>query len=334
MTLAYTFTVYTPTFNRAHTLHRVYEGLQAQTFHDFEWLIIDDGSTDGTDALVRLWQSQAEFPIRYIWKENGGKHTADDLAAKEAHGFIVAAIGSDDSCAPQALAHINDYWNSIPVSMQPAYAGVVVLAAHVGGGLVGPPFPRGLMDSNQLEMVYRHRIGGDCWICVRRDVLRQFPYPQVEGRATHFNEKTLYFRMARHYTLRYVNDPLLLVYMGSGSLSRPTGTRRQVNARIAATFAPHYLLVLNEQMDYARIAPRDFFLAAVHYVRYSIYLSTSPIRQVRALNTWQARLLWLAALPLGALSYAADRWWPSSRRGTIYAKEAAQPGPMRATDRL
>ena len=73
-TYRYIFTVFTPTYNRAHTLHRVYGSLKVQTFRDFEWLIVDDGSTDDTEALVKQWQAEANFPIRYIWQKNSGKH--------------------------------------------------------------------------------------------------------------------------------------------------------------------------------------------------------------------------------------------------------------------
>ena len=55
------FTVFTATYNRAHVLHRVYDSLRAQTFRDFEWLVVDDGSTDGTGALVEGWRAEADF---------------------------------------------------------------------------------------------------------------------------------------------------------------------------------------------------------------------------------------------------------------------------------
>ena len=80
----YRFTVFTPTFNRADTLSRVYDSLSAQTFDDFEWLIIDDGSTDGTRKLVTSWQHDSTFPIRYLHQPNAGKHLAHNWAVEEA----------------------------------------------------------------------------------------------------------------------------------------------------------------------------------------------------------------------------------------------------------
>lgn len=310
MSTGCTFTVFTATYNRSHTLHRAYEGLQRQTFRDFEWLIVDDGSTDGTESLVQKWQREANFPIRYIWQPNGGKHTAHNLAIEEAYGRFFAPVDSDDSCAPQALEHLYYYWNSIPFAVQPEFSGVAVLARYADGQPVGGQFPADMIDTNHLEMVYRHRMRGDKWYCFRTSVLREFPYPVVDGRATHFNEATVYMRVARRYKMRYVNDPLLIVYADAGSLSRPTGSRRALNERIAATFVAHYRIMLNEQMDYAAVAPLYFLRAAAHYVRFSHYRSISPWQQMLALNTWPARLWWLAALPLGTAIYYLDRWWP------------------------
>ena len=82
----YTFTVFTPTFNRAYTLPIVYESLKKQTFRDFEWLIVDDGSTDNTRDLVETWQKEAKFQIRYFWQKNGGKHRARNFGVSQAQG--------------------------------------------------------------------------------------------------------------------------------------------------------------------------------------------------------------------------------------------------------
>ena len=83
------FTVFTPTFNRAHTLGRVYESLSSQTLRDFEWLIIDDGSTDGTDALVERFRQAASFPIRYEYQSNQGKNAAFNREVGLAQGELL-----------------------------------------------------------------------------------------------------------------------------------------------------------------------------------------------------------------------------------------------------
>lgn len=107
-------TVCTPTFNRAHTLNRVFESLKRQEFDDFEWLIIDDGSTDKTKELVEQFKQDAEFPIRYYYKENGGRHTALNLSYGLINSKYVLNVDSDDELADSALTLIKQAWESIP----------------------------------------------------------------------------------------------------------------------------------------------------------------------------------------------------------------------------
>src|SRR2546423_7881993 len=103
MTSSPLFTVFTPTYNRAHTLLRVYESLKKQTFDDFEWLIVDDGSTDDTPTLVKQWISDGILTIRYVFQENAGKHVCINVATKLARGRYIATIDSDDWYVPTAL---------------------------------------------------------------------------------------------------------------------------------------------------------------------------------------------------------------------------------------
>src|SRR5258707_14117604 len=108
----YVFTVFTPTWNRAHTLHRAYQSLHAQTFRNFEWLIVDDGSTDNTREIVEKWQAESEFPIRYIYQENQGKAAAFNRGVREAQGALFLTLDSDDACVNQALERFKYHWDS------------------------------------------------------------------------------------------------------------------------------------------------------------------------------------------------------------------------------
>ena len=97
-------TVFTPAYNRAHTLPRTYESLCRQSCKDFVWLIVDDGSSDGTHALVEEWQTRDNgFPIRYIYKENGGMHTAHNVAYDNITTELNTCIDSDDALAEGAV---------------------------------------------------------------------------------------------------------------------------------------------------------------------------------------------------------------------------------------
>ena len=107
-------TVFTPAYNRGHTLGRTSESMVRQDCKDFIWLIVDDGSTDGTEQLVRRWQNEDNgFVIRYIRKENGGMHTAHNVAYENITTELNVCVDSDDRLAPGAVEKIRRTWEQI-----------------------------------------------------------------------------------------------------------------------------------------------------------------------------------------------------------------------------
>lgn len=107
-------TVFTPTYNRAHLLPRLFKSLQSQTCFDFEWLIVDDGSTDNTEVVVQTWiESEQRFPIRYYKVDNGGKMRAINYGAKKAKGEYFCGIDSDDWFTSDAIETIIDAFKGI-----------------------------------------------------------------------------------------------------------------------------------------------------------------------------------------------------------------------------
>ena len=101
-------TVCTPTYNRAHTLPRLYESLVRQTSQDFEWLVVDDGSTDNTRELVDGWVAEGRIRIRYVYKENGGKPSAHNLGVRMAAGELFFCVDSDDYLTDNAVEVIRN----------------------------------------------------------------------------------------------------------------------------------------------------------------------------------------------------------------------------------
>lgn len=133
-------TVFTPAYNRAYTLPRTYESLKSQQNTGFVWLVVDDGSTDHTADLVRQWQSEAnDFEIRYIYKENGGMHTAHNAAYANIDTELNVCIDSDDALAPDAVQIIFDAWQQV---RDKGYAGLLGLDAAFDGTVIGKGFPQ------------------------------------------------------------------------------------------------------------------------------------------------------------------------------------------------
>lgn len=121
----YKITLFTPTFNRAYIIETLYKSVQRQTFHDFEWLIIDDGSTDNTEQLIQKWIEEDNnfFPIRYYKQKNGGKCRAINYALDLAEGELFFIMDSDDYLTDNALERVV-YWEST-IAGKPMYMGVV-----------------------------------------------------------------------------------------------------------------------------------------------------------------------------------------------------------------
>ena len=132
-------TVFTPAYNRAHTLGRTYASLCAQTCKDFVWLIVDDGSEDETAELVQSWQQRDNgFAIEYIRKENGGMHTAHNVAYENIRTELNTCIDSDDKMPPDAVKVILDKWAQV---RDQGYAGLIALDADFDGNVIGKVFP-------------------------------------------------------------------------------------------------------------------------------------------------------------------------------------------------
>ena len=310
-----TFTVFTATYNRAHTLPRVYESLRAQTYRDFEWLIVDDGSTDGTRQLVEKWQAEAGFPIRYIWQENRGKHTAHNRGVREARGELFLGLDSDDGCVPHALERLKHHWDRIPAEERARFTGVCVSCVDEKGNPVGSRFPGEYVDSDSLEIRYRHKVQGEKWGFQRTDVLREFPFPEPPN-VRFVTEATIYRPIARRYKIRYVNEALRIYFSFDDDQSG-----RLVNsaARHAEGMWIFLRGVLAHDLKWFRFAPLGFLRDAANYARFGFDCGIGLIRQASELRSAAAFALWLVALPVGYLYHLKD-YAASTRRDAQFSR--------------
>jgi len=295
------FTVFTPTYNRAHTLERVYNSLKKQTLQDFEWVIVDDGSTDETRTLVESWlEEPPSFSVRYLYQSNRGKHGAINRGVQEANGFFFIIFDSDDACVPEALERFAYHWQTIPESERDLFCGVTSLCQDQKGHLVGVPFPGDVVVSNHLEMIYNFKIKNEMWLCVRTDVMREFPFPEVEVR--YFPEATVWTRIARVYKTLYVNEMLRVYWQDQPSLMRESAPAdNAAGGRIAL------LAVLMEQIDWFIYDPTYFVRCAIHYARFSFHSNLGLWSQFSALTNIRARILWVLGLPIAWAVYLRDR---------------------------
>lgn len=205
------FTIFTPVYNRKHTIHRVWDSLNKQTFKDFEWLIVDDGSQDNIGPVLEKYKNNANFPVRIFYQENGGKHIAFNKAIDEADGELIVPADSDDSFISTTLEDFNRHWEKYQAE---AVAGISVLCMDEAGSTVGEQYPfEGL--SNYLDMVYKYKVKGEKWGFARTDILRKYKFPNIPG--GYFQESYLWAQIALNYQTAFLNIPLRIYHQDAGN---------------------------------------------------------------------------------------------------------------------
>lgn len=197
-------TVFTPAYNRAYCLARVYESLLKQTNQNFIWLIVDDGSTDNTKELVAGWVNEQKLVIKYIYKANGGMHTAHNTAYKNIDTELNVCIDSDDFMPISAIQNMFENWQK--VKNDEAIAGLVGLDETIDGNLIGTKFKNEFIPTTLIDFYYTQGGAGDKKLVLRNKLTKAYPsYPEYpEERLVPLD--TLYVLICRDYKLMPVNQ--------------------------------------------------------------------------------------------------------------------------------
>ena len=228
-------TLFTPTYNRADKLPRLRESLLSQTILSFEWLIVDDGSTDDTDRIVRSWMASAPFEIRYIRQRSRGKHVAHNRAAVEACGQYFLCVDSDDWLEPDAVETILADLAPLDES-----EGLIYPKLFAGHASSEQPWLAQSVDRIELaDMRMRYGLVLETAIVFKTNVLRRHPFPVVAGEKYMPEESAYYdfiapelFKVSPHafYRCEYLRDGLTS-NRWSNWASNPNGTRLALQKR-------------------------------------------------------------------------------------------------------
>ncbi|AZI66623.1 glycosyltransferase family 2 protein [Kaistella daneshvariae] len=209
-------TVFTPTYNRAHLLPRLYKSLCRQTSKDFLWLVIDDGSSDGTEQLIQKWQAENRIEIQYHYKENGGMHTGHNAAYKIIVTELNLCIDSDDYMPENGIAVILEAWDK--VENKDDVSGIVGLDATANGVVIGSRMPQNVGEGSYHDLYTRYKAMGDKKFVLKTKELKKYPlYPEYE------NEKLvplgiLYIMMGDEKPFFFLDDVICIVeYQEGGS---------------------------------------------------------------------------------------------------------------------
>ncbi len=215
--------IFTPTYNRSYILETLYNSISQQTSRDFEWLIVDDGSTDNTEELVKAFIYEQKITIRYIKQLNGGKHRAINRGVQEAQGELFFIVDSDDYLTVDALERILFHYDKIKNDF--SFVGVSGLRTYPNGKKVGGEYDFGILDCNSLDFRFKYKIKGDMAEVFRTEILREFPFPDINGEFF-CAESTVWNRIAQKYKLRYFYEKIYFCdYLPDGLTSKITKLR-------------------------------------------------------------------------------------------------------------
>jgi glycosyltransferase involved in cell wall biosynthesis len=303
--VSYAFTVFTPTYNRAHTIHRVFNSLCAQTLRNFEWLVIDDGSTDNTSEQIASWAASADFPVRYFKQAHAGKHIAHNLAVREARGKMFLPLDSDDACPPHALERMMYWWNAIPADQRAGFCGVSGLVVDQFGNLVGDRFPTEPLDVTMRELRYVHHVRGEKTTCRLTEILRNYLFPDV-ARGQYLPEGIVWHDIGKKFKNRSVNEVVRIYYIDDRETGATVSKRASFSTHALGRWY-YYVWLLNNDLEYFFRSPKPFLKAAVMLPVAARYSRRSLRQSLNSLNSVCAKVLVLSALPAALIMYTFDR---------------------------
>jgi glycosyltransferase involved in cell wall biosynthesis len=289
------FTVFTPTYNRANTLHRVFDSLKLQTFRNFEWLIIDDGSTDNTKERVEEYQRSADFVIRYYFQENLHKFLTLVKAFHLANGEFFYTVDSDDEIVPTALELLNNTWVGITENHRHQFSGVTALCVDQFGAIIGSGFPKSPFDSDSLETYVKYKIKGEKSGFQKTSLLRQFQFDLEYGNNGYIPEGLLWVGLAnKGYKTRYINEVVRKYYVAEGP-SIMTNAAFKPNAFGTFQFTK---LFLNSYRPYY-LTNLPLVIGQIRkFTATGWYFNLSTHHLFKQLNVFIIRMLFILSLPI------------------------------------
>lgn len=285
-------TIFTPTYNRAHLLERLYKNLCEQEYQNFEWLIIDDGSTDNTREIIENYKREGKLNIQYFYKENGGKHTAINFGLEKAQSDIFFLLDSDDFLEKSATKVVAEKWDVIRNT--PSLCGIVGLSKFLNKEVRTDAFPEDDWVVSFTDIYFKYKILGDKPVAFKTSVMKQFPFPENQG--IHFVfEAVSWHEMAKKYNVLAVNDLLQYKEYTEDGITRNTYKKDYVKG-LAFSF---FHLVKNRTYPFSKY-PHHFLWNYIHLAINSLLSGESYFNQLSLID----KIIYLIFYPRAYYTYS------------------------------
>ena len=300
--------IITPAYNRAETLHRCFESLNKQSYKNFEWIIIDDGSVDNTAEVVADWQRGSSMNIRYLKKPNGGKPSAVNQGVKLAGAEMCVILDSDDALCIDGLRILVEAWQGLSLEVRDLYWCVCALVEDsVTKKVVGDLFPADQISITGGEFQFKYKITGEKFGLMRTALLKNNPYPESDG-YKFVPESYIWNRLGRQYKYICLNSVVRTYFMPTGAaIGNLSGKANRI--RNAKGLLICDVDVVNKDMPHwFSTSPIFFFKRAAQLSRYGIH-ANSLLHNFNRLESFWGKMLVLLSLPLGFALYLGDKLW-------------------------
>lgn len=284
-------TIFTPTYNRGYLLNRLYKSLVAQTYQNFEWVIVDDGSLDNTEEVIEQFIDEKKIIIRYYKQENQGKHIAINHGLQNANGELFFIVDSDDLLTNNALSIVIKKYNIIKDNYE--IAGIVGRRGYISGGYIGSDIEYNDVIASALEFRYRHKINGDMAEVFRTEVMKKYPFPKIKGEKF-CPESMVWNDIAQKYRMLWFSD---IIYKGEYIEDGLTSNVSKIRKKAHKTMCLYYSKLAKYDIPFLQKIK-----AIANYWRFAIYDDVSFVEKMRKVNLGISFL----ALPVAILLILKD----------------------------
>lgn len=286
-----TFTVFTPLYNRSIFLKKIYDSLLIQSFQDFEWLIVDDGSNDNPELVIEQFIFENKISINYYKKHNGGKHTAINYGVSHAQGSLFIILDSDDFFASNALELLHKEW--VNIKDDHSICGIVGLSSYIDNTIVGSSFPDGLKKASFSDLYYKYHVTGDKTVAFKTSVMKEYPFPEEDGIRLVF-EAVVWHDMSKKYKVRCVNQIIQFVEYQNEGLSNSSYKLWYLKSMAFSYFT----LIQNKTHPFKKY-PKTFVWNYIHLAINSKLIKENYFNKLKL----QDKFIYLLVLPRAYFAY-------------------------------
>ncbi|MCA4782187.1 glycosyltransferase family 2 protein [Empedobacter stercoris] len=284
-------TVFTPTYNRANTLEKLYHSLLYQTYKNFEWVIVDDGSQDNTEEIINKWCNENKITINYHRQLNGGKHRAINKGLDLAKGELFFMVDSDDYLTKDSLETINTYNNTYS---NENIIGFAFRRKYSDDVVIGNNFPQKAFISNHIKKTYFLNVKGDLAEVIKTDVFRKFKFPNFENEKF-CAEGLVWNRLSNEHRILFVDEAIYVCEYQYDGLSFNSIRNRRLSS--------NYTLLFYSELEKQKLPFKIKIRTLINFWRFAFFNNKQFFDKLNMLDN---KLLALLVLPIGFILKIKD----------------------------